>query len=344
MDLQQRFSGNGVKGPELLLELGRWTISYTGVMTLVVPAGAEQLREQDRRYIMSQAVAHLLTVTLRGTALFAMQRLVHATREKEVWPEDIPGMVYKWCFPQHTALDAAEAALQAISLGNGVAHFEQALYTCMMVKSDMDLGQTPSFSSAQYREMMTIVRRVSRRTPCEKSLDWIDMSATHSQGRVPPKEMVQRYFDVLMGHEATHGEHAFRRETAGYRGGWQPYGHGNGSRGEGRDDSPGPRQQRHRDLDEESTISHTGRNRLHAMTGGDGPRRPPGNPGQDWRTSPDTGSQRLKGPPPEGAPPDCRTLMEFFMQDKRCFWCTEQGHGRRDCPERRKERTRQLGN
>ena len=53
-------------------------------------------------------------------------------------------------------------------------------------------------------------------------------------------------------------------------------------------------------------------------------------PGRDWTTSPESGSQRLSGPPPEGS--DARNLMEHFAREGQCSWCTEKGHRRNQCP------------
>ena len=63
------------------------------------------------------------------------------------------------------------------------------------------------------------------------------------------------------------------------------------------------------------------------------PRRPPARV-PFTRTSPKSGSHILDGPPPPDSPAGFKTMKQWLISEKRCFWCMKSGHAYPVCPER----------
>lgn len=330
MDHEEKFSGEEATGLKLLLRLNDWTIGYNHKLLLALRPGWEDLTGPAFREICVRATAHMLPATLKGTALTAMQRTVHT--KGVVDPRNIPAMVASWILPAHTREDVAQQALSELTLEQGVTKLEHAMYTCIMAKAGMNFGVTPQFTAAQLLEMLSVIRRIAMGQPCHTTIKWMQKAAAPlrnlERGYTAAEtsllqSLVEQCLEEFREMEACRpsAERQYRRPS------YQHKHHDQQLSGSRYQEDNGQQGKPTRGLG--STRAN-----LHAMTGG----RDQDRKTQEWTTSPATGSLPLKGPAPEDAPEDCRTLMEALLRGGKCFWCMEAGHGRWQCPERRAQR------
>ena len=315
MDFRERLGGGGEKDLQLLTAIGRWTIAFNNLFKVVMPPGWKEVEGRRKQELFRRTVAHMLPATLKDPALTGVQMMV--TTRRCAHPRDIPRLVYKWCFPAQTGVDAAEQALNVLTLSGGVVEFEQALRICTMAKFELDLGRTPSFTGAQYKEMLMVIRRATRGTPSEQAVHLLHTLANHNPAGVNYADLVQQCLDELTQLEALHGRQHLRKPQPSHNRSATSYqSPARSSRGDSG---------RYSEEDREKP-------RVQAME------RRDARSNQDWRTSPESGAMLLKGPPPPEAKSDSRTLLEALSKENRCFWCTKTGHDRRNCPERRAQR------
>lgn len=324
-----RFGGEGEKNSKMLSTLGCWMLQYNNLLVVLMPSGWEELRGQARADLNARALAHMMQTTLKGLALSGIQLLVNAGECTD--PRDLPQLVFQWVFPSPTGKDVARMGLGQLSLQRGVVEFEQTLRICMAVKYGLPMNGRAHFQDNHYDEMLAIIRDVAKNTGCDvviSTLHTLAPQAGHAGGK-PLPQLFDECLSALRSLEARKGREVLRPnvQDGGSRG-------GSGGQRQG-SSSDGSRDNRRRDEDPRRPPQLNNMDRRERRESQDGSR---GNVRGRWCTSQETGSLDLNGPPPDDAPPDCRTLADALARRGQCFYCLDRGHLARECPRRANRR------